>query len=354
MKEKPLWRVTLGYHVTNNWAAWALLIAAIITPIAATVEGNLGKMVTWVPLLTLLVYIIFVFYMEYPKEKLLQIRKPLPLIFQIDVERNEAIEALSRSKKSITLKTNFKDFGLLERRYNFCLDDLIFHTEGELDKDETRWEAYMMRAYWTTRTVCSHLPGEKTCHIVLPMRNVTALLGVGALFRTDWPVVLYQPFTDGYQPVIDLGNNARRVLESPDEKVKLYFKSEELVPELKTKDVAIALDFAGHSPVNDVANYLKQRQLNFRQINLVNTYQGNLTKEDQWLVIVQQLWQRLKLLRDEGVSRFHLFPAMPAALIFGLGMVMGRDVPTTVYQWFPGSQEGYYPVYKLENLKRYI
>ena len=179
MKEQPIWRVTLEYHIVKNWAAWALLIATIVTPITAAFEGNLGKFVTWVPLLTLVLYIIFVFYMEYPKEKLLQMRKPLPLIFQIDVERNEATEALSRGKKAISLKTKFKDFNILERRYNFCLEDLIFHTEGELDKEEARWDAYMMRAYWTTRTVCSHLPGEKTCHILLPMRNVTALLGVG-------------------------------------------------------------------------------------------------------------------------------------------------------------------------------
>jgi hypothetical protein len=354
MREQLAWKAALEQHIKKNWFAWAMVIAAVITPIAAAPEGNLGKIVTWVPVIMLFAYTVFVFCIEYPKERQLRSTKHIPLVFQIDVERNEAMEALRQGRKAITEKTKFKDFSLLEERYNVQLDDLLFHTMGELDKEEERWEAFMMRAYWTTQTLSSHLPGQKTYHVMLPIRNVTALLGIGALFRTDWPMVLYQPFTDGYHSVIDLSNNTRSILGKPDEKARPYFNCEEQVKGIKSEEVAIAFDLAGHSPVQSVAKYLSQKKHAIRQVNLINTYEGNLKKEDQWFVVMQQLWQKLRALRAEGVTRFHLFPAMPAALIFGVGMVLGRDVPATVYQWFPESEEGYYPVYRLENLKRYL
>jgi hypothetical protein len=269
--------------------------------------------------------------------------KHLPLIFIVGRPIKDVQNALETAQASITELTGFKTFRKIEKMFDVRRDLLLPHKERRLEKDDD-WTDYILDSQHSIRQFVDSVPGEKVYHVFL-YGPASLALGLGAVFGSKHKMVIYQRLDGQYTPVIDLRKNLRRI-KQPLVEHKYITVSE---PQRFTQDIALVLDMASNPARGDVKRYINEQGLDMEVVEVVNTYDGNLT-EDDWIPVVQEIYSVFNQLQANAeITTIHLFHGMPVALAFGVGMALGNFVPVTVYNW-EASEKPYQPVLKLNEL----
>lgn len=292
----------------------------------------------------------FYLYGHIRSARLLFADKPIPLVFAVNVPRQEGIRAMAMLHECIRVLTGFDAFSKVERYFNVHYEDMLAHRADPLPSDPKAWEDFLDDSQHEVRQFLQHVPGGRVYHVAVRGPSTLAL-GLGAVLGTRNPVVGYHYDGAAYQPVLNLSTDTRRIKTSlpsgePSQFIRVQY------PEVLSEDTAVVLDMAGHVATGDVRAYLARQEpsKSFCLVVVSNTYGGNLTDED-WTPVVQELFQVFNVLqRDANVRRIHLFHSMPIPLALGLGMALGTFVPVTVYNW-EKAEGTYFPVLRLNELR---
>ncbi len=129
-----------------------------------------------------------------------------------------------------------------------------------------------------------------------------------------------------------------------------------------TKDVAVAIWFASHSPYGDIKNYLKANNKNWDIIKIESKdFQGDIPlpkdfkniDEDYWIRYISEIYSFLNIIKAKyQIQNYHFFLSVPVPMAFALGMAIGHFWDGYIYNLNPNSpnpKEKYYPVFYMKD-----
>jgi hypothetical protein len=289
----------------------------------------------------------FIFFFQRIRKLAKQLEtKQLPVCFVVNKTPGEAQQNFEKLKSAITELTGFSTFDKIEG-FSTRFSCLIPQERNYMQPEIPEWKGYINHAIESIKSFANSIVGNKVYHIALDV-PATMALGIGAVFSTKHPLVVYRWDGKQYLPVLNLVQDPRMVKEHlPEGHQYRYFRI--TYPEKYKAEVAVVLGAASHEAVNDVKKYLETRKMDMSLVVAENTYAGNLT-ETEWLPAIRELFSLFThLAKTQTVSEYHVFYSIPVALGFGLGMALGQFKPVTLYNW-EKDQATYYPVLKLNEL----
>ncbi len=279
-------------------------------------------------------------------DRLVQGKKPFPILIAIGRPRSESIRALPLLQSAVTKQSGFKDFSAVEQQFNVKYEEMFVHRAEQLPPNPTAWHDFLGEAQQELRPFLQRISGERVYHVAI-QGPASLAIGLGAVFGTRSPVVAYHYTADAYLPVLNLTQDTRQV--------KTYLPADAFThitvayPLTVGSDTAVVLDMAGHNPIGDTKDYLAKQMAGTPLVEVRNTYGGNLTEAD-WAPVVQEIFAAINTLqRNQDIQRIHLFHSMPVPLAFGLGMALGYFADITVYNW-EREQSTYFPVLHLNHI----
>jgi hypothetical protein len=272
---------------------------------------------------------------------------PLPVCFVAGKTVEKARQGFDELQSAVSDFTGFSEWNKIEGLSSHAYY-LMPYERDNLPPDTSKWKKYLTDAVQSIRSTAYSLPGKKVYHVAVN-GPASLAIGMGAVFGTKYPMVLYHYENDCYTPVLDLRRSARCVKEHlPVEHQFRYFKV--MYPKSYTEDVAIVINAASDNATIKVQQYLNNQKTGMSLVLVDNLYDGNL-KEKDWLMPVRELFTVFyNLSKAEVVSRIHLFHAMQVIMGFGLGMALGQFKDITIYNYEKTPPPTYYPVLKLNDL----
>jgi hypothetical protein len=278
---------------------------------------------------------------------LLHQEKPLPVVLAVEVARRDALRDLGLAKEAITNSTAFDAFRKVKSFFNVHYEDLLAQRTERLPPDPAVWHEFLEEAGQQISLFRQHLAGGCVYHVFVH-GPASLAFGLGATLGTRNRVIAYHFSDGGYQPVIDLSQDTRRIKAELPSQDPRYIKVQ--YPESLEAETAVVLNLASHAAGGGALTYLAGWEHPPAVVEVSNTYGGNLTATD-WVPVGQEVYQVFKTLQqDPRVKHLHLFHSIPVPLALGIGMALGPFVPVTVYNW-ERAEETYYPVLQLNHLE---
>lgn len=237
---------------------------------------------------------------------------------------------------------------------NIFRDDLIVHRVEALPPQTEAWAELARLFESKINRLAARLRGQRVYHIFLNC-PVALALGLGAMLRTLYEVVLYQyqPGTQPpYVPVVDFyalsqeSGPGTALLHEP--VTEHRFTAVEEADQL-TSRTFVSVHLFSRDPRADVEK-LAQDQ-NAAGVHIRNTYGSSLSPTDDWLTVAREIQTIVRdLMSRPEVKRQELSLSSYLPLAFAIGMALGTQYPITVHSWYSTDQE-FKPVLELNRLR---
>jgi hypothetical protein len=239
----------------------------------------------------------------------------------------------------------------LYRDYDLSREGYSIHKEEWLLADPSEWRQFAKQGTSLVDGLNRKVAGPKVYHFFI-RAPICFGIGFGACLGTKHEAIIhhYQPGPSDhvYFPVINAS-----ISGAPDHGahiVRLPTGTEPLRgsvnagPRLNGK-VYVSLAFAPSQPtgVNELAAGAGARLVQIR-----SSSGGNIPLTADWLHVARDLNAVLRKLIPQA-SEMHLFPSMPVALGFAVGMGLDTRHPVVVHQWY-SPDVGYREVFRLNEL----
>lgn len=249
-------------------------------------------------------------------------------------------------------------FGFDERHYaeDFSVfrDDLVVRVDGDLPPRVEAWTEVASRFESRISRLAARLRGRRVYHIFLNC-PVALALGLGAMLRTLYEVVLYQyqpGLQPAYVPVIDfyaLSKESGKGTALVQELATEYRFTAVEKPDQITPQTLVSIHLFGRDPKTDVERLAHAQ--NAAAVHIRNTYGSNLSPNDDWLIVARETQTTLRdsVSRSE-VNRLELCLSCYLPLAFAIGMALGTQYPIMVRSWYSTDQE-FKPVLELNRLR---
>lgn len=273
----------------------------------------------------------------------------------------EALNFVSQKNYNVPFLVSFSDkrsseyldqsFQKLSEKVENCVKRDVFekisgvpllYTSGSLER-----ESFSKEVREIHKTMDKIVSNGGVPHISL-LCPASLAMGIGAMFGSQNPVVLYHYQGNEYHMVIDLRSNTRIIKKLKDVNSFEKIRFEEVG---NGGDCAFVVQFASHSPFADVEEFLRRRNLSTRMIKVSHTDTGGITLGD-WSCEVAELMSLFQFIKTKRhFKRFHFFLSVPVPIAFAFGMALGHFVNASIYQYDSKDELSYFEALNLEELQ---
>ena len=220
---------------------------------------------------------------------------------------------------------------------------------GMLPPDPSLWQLQVRDFFTLVQRLTSQREARVALHL-FANAPTALMMGLGAQLSRNYLVTLYsyrgEAEDEPYVPVLSgTGLHIRRT--------ELRHITVSPIPERLTRDVVVALNLSLNSPWPEACDLAEER--GWSAIRVSGQYDLE-PAEGAWLPTVQEVVSTLRMLREEGARRLHLFLDSRLPMSMAIGMALGNMVPTTVYhrhQETRGGEVTHLPILQLEQLVRH-
>lgn len=259
---------------------------------------------------------------------------------QLCGEANEAMVGFDLSQE------RRRDLGLRSEDYSF------YYERGWLPADPEEWQGAILKGCEIVGRLGGAVSGAKVYHFFMRVPASYAI-GLGAALGTKQEVVIhhYQKSSSrlAYTPILTLtvpacDGRGPQIVRLPVDEPFEHISTEGM--ERPARKMYIALDFAPKL-TGGVDELALRNKAGFARIKSI--YSGDIPLDVDWLRIAREINTVLLTLLAEGCAELHLFPAMPGALAFAVGMGLDTRSHVAVHHWYTRERR-YSEVLRLNDL----
>jgi len=297
----------------------------------------------------------------------------IPFLFFVKREKNEVLSSLRKIEKKIKQKKPFFSLKGLKQIFNINLEDLFISYDNWLSPlkesqifEDNEWIHQVKNFEEKLKNLYSKISKKsRILHLGFSIPASLAM-ALGIKLGAKKPVVLYHYQADEYMPVIDLSDkNKLRKIKYIRKNIKQHLKNVEVeyTSDFKnTKNVAVSIWLASHSPYGDVKNYLKANNKNWDMIKIESKdFQGDIplpgdfeyADKDYWTRYISEIYSVLNVIKNKHqIQNYHFFLSVPLPIAFALGMAIGHFWDGYIYNFSQISsnlKEKYYPVFYMKD-----
>lgn len=252
----------------------------------------------------------------------------VPFIQLFGKSKNELNKNFSKLKEFIS------DGRVMVDVLGFSDENLSVFCEDFIENNIDTYLNYLRDFYYKVKRVYE-IDFEVNLHLLGSLSSFAFLMGLVLGAKKRFVIYHYQ---DGrVHKVFDFVKQSARVLKSKKNHYE-YIKFQTFYNDPDSDELVVSLYIASHNPINDAANFAKEK-LNCNMVEIrLKEQQGYLPLDNEkiWIDVVREIYSLLTentLDFKNVIKKYHFIFSVPVPIAFALGMAIGDYKKILVYNF---------------------